>query len=200
VSEEAYRAHPNVANSDLKRLDAEMIGKEMPGNIKEIFSFGTLCHHLILEPSLADWTHKDILLALEMKETFMKDEFCRAFIEHPDFEAEKEFYCDDILGISGKCKMDGAIPRRLDILEFKSLSVSTQKAFEESITHFDYDHGAAYYLDVSGYNRLLIVGVSKQNTKMLFKKIIKRDSDLYISGRMKYANNIAKWKELLGDA
>lgn len=197
MSDQAYRDHPFIANSDLKGLMAQFKDTNVPDNLEEIFSFGTLAHALILEPHLADYTHPDIERGLEMRDTFMKDPFCEAFISHPGFKPEHEFYRKDILGVPGKCKMDGAINSRKDILEFKSLSITTQSAFEEAVYHFDYDQGAAWYLDVSRYDRLLIVAISKPETKKLFKLLVTRDDDVYKSGKKKYTQACARWKELL---
>jgi len=198
MTEQDYRNHPYVANSDLKRLKSELVGSPVPDNLEEIFAFGTLSHALILEPHLADYTHKDIMLGIEMRDTFMADEFCQAFVEHPDFVPERHFYNKDILGIQGKCMMDGSIESRKDILEFKSLAVTTQSAFEEAIYHFDYDMGAAWYIDVSKFDRLLIVAVSKKNTKRLFKMIIDRDHEAYKSGLEKYTEWVERYTELFG--
>ena len=198
MSEKAYRDHHYVANSDIKSLDATLSGNPMPENLDRIFEFGTLCHQLILEPELADWTDPDIKLALKMKETFMADSFCRSFVEHHNFRAEREFYRNNLQGISAKCKTDGDIRSKKWILEFKSLAVTSQKAFEESILHFNYDQGASWYLDVCKYDRVLIAGVSKKKPEKMFKVIVDRGSDMYLSGLAKYTEGIAKWRELLG--
>ena len=197
MSEKIYRDHPYVANSDLKALYAQINGVEEPDNLVEIYKFGTLSHQLILESHKADYTHEDIALGLEMKETFFKDNFCKAFVEHPHFRAEHEFYIKDILGISGKCRMDGEIKSRKDILEFKSLSITTQSAFEEAIYHFSYDMGLAFYLDVSRYKRALIAAISKKRTDRLFKMIITREDEVYKSGLRKYTEMVEVGKELL---
>ena len=198
MSEKAYRNHHFVANSDLKSLKASIDGSELPENLDRIFEFGTLCHEIILEPEKADWTDPDIKLALKMKETFMDDSFCRSFVEHHNFKAEHEFYRNDLLGVSAKCRMDGRISSKRWILEFKSLAVTSQKAFEEAIYHFDYDMGAAFYMDVSRYDRLLIAGVSKKKPDMLFKLVLDRNDPIYLSGLEKYSKWITHWKQLLG--
>lgn len=198
MSEKAYRNHHFVANSDLKSLKASIDGSELPENLDRIFEFGTLCHEIILEPEKADWTDPDIKLALKMKETFMDDSFCRSFVEHHNFKAEHEFYRNDLLGVSAKCRMDGRISSKKWILEFKSLAVTSQKAFEEAIYHFDYDMGAAFYMDVSRYDRLLIAGVSKKKPDMLFKLVLDRNDPIYLSGLEKYTKWITHWKQLLG--
>ena len=198
MSEKAYRDHPDVANSDIKALKAQMIGSPIPENLDGIFEFGTLSHHLILEAEKANYLHEDIRKGLEMKDTFYDDPFCRAFVEHPNFEAEKEFHRNNLLGVSAKCRMDGSIRSRKEILEFKSLAITTQSAFEEAIYHFDYDMGLAWYLDVSQYDVELIVAISKKKTDRLFKMVIDRDHDVYKSGLEKYTEWTAKYKELFG--
>ena len=123
MSEQAYRKHHYVANSDLKSLKASVDGSTLPENLDRIFEFGTLVHELILEPHKADFTDPDIQLGLRMRDTFMEDPFCSAFVNHPKFKAEHEFYRNDLLGVSAKCRMDGRISSKKWILEFKSLAL-----------------------------------------------------------------------------
>lgn len=197
MSDEIYRKHEYVANSDLKRLKKQFSTVEEPKNLDEIFSFGTLVHQLILEPHLADFTHKDIKKGIEMRDTFLNDHFCRTVVKHPNFRPEHEFYRKNIMGIEGKCKMDGELRDLRTILEFKSLGIQTQKAFEDAIIRFDYDMGAAWYLDVSSYDHLLIAAVSKKKTDQLFKLVLDRQHPLYLSGKEKYTFWVNKWKELI---
>lgn len=200
MSELAYRKHHYVANSDLKSLKSSVDGSELPPNLDRIFEFGTLVHELILEPHKANFLDPDIQLGLRMRDTFMEDSFCNAFVTHHKFKAEHEFYRNNLMGVSAKCRMDGRIfyKKRRDILEFKSLAVTTQKAFDEALYHFDYDMGAAFYLDVSKYNRILIAGVSKKKPDRLFKMVADRNSDFYKSGLEKYTKWLVEWKQLLG--
>lgn len=200
MSEQAYRKHHYVANSDIKSLKSSVDGSELPENLDRIYEFGTLSHELILESHKANYLDPDIHLGLQMRDTFMADPFCNAFVNHPKFKAEHEFYRKDLLGVKVKCRMDGRISykKRRDILEFKSLAVTTQKAFEEALYHFDYDMGGAFYLDVSRYNRILIAGVSKKKPDRLFKMVADRDSDFYKSGLEKYTKWLTQWNQLLG--
>lgn len=197
MSESLYRKHEYVANSDIKGLMSQLSAYEEPENLDRIFEFGTLVHALILEPHKADYTDPDIHLALKMRDTFLADEFCRSFVKHPMFRAEHNFYRHNLLGINAKCRMDGELRPGKKILEFKSLAVTSQKAFEEAVYHFSYDQGAAWYLDVSRYDALLIAGVSKKKPDKLFKLVVTRDSDVYKSGLEKYTYWVNKWKELV---
>lgn len=170
---------------------------EDPADLEEIFSFGTLVHALVLEPHKADYRHKDISLAKQMAATFMNDEMCRNLYYIYDFKREHEYYRSNRFGVKARCKADGKSNVLSLCLEFKGLSVSTEAAFEEAIDRFDYDQAAAWYLDVTGLDRYLIVGVSKKSPKRLFKRLIDRNHKYYISGREKVNKSIQLWKQIV---
>lgn len=193
-----YFDHPNASNSDLKRLKAIVEGRlpQDAPRMQEIFETGTLIHAVPLEHHNANKQHPDYKLACQMRDTLLKDNLCRQVIMIPDFEREKEFYNDDVIGIAGKCKMDGSSKIMSLVLEYKGLAVTTQKAFHDAIMRLDYDQGAAWYLDVSGYKLCLIVAISKINPRLMFKCLIDRNHKYYLSGRIKAENGVKIWKEM----
>ncbi len=196
-----YFHHEYTSNSDLKSLAAKVAGKEKPKNIQAIYDLGTQLHHSITEP------HKMTLLpgsseyelAIEMRKTFFKDDLCRKFIMTPDFRREHEFYRKDRNGITAKCKTDGDSKSLRTIFEFKGLSVTTQKGFEDAILNFDYDQGAAWYLDVCTgyvkYQQVLMVGISKKQPDRLFKLLVNRDHLFYKTGSEKIRERVQLWKQ-----
>lgn len=208
----SYFDHHYISNSDLKKVRKMVDPKfDDPADLEEILKFGTLVHALIFEPHKADPNHKDYGLAVDMSKTFFNDPMCRDFIHLHDFEREKEFYNppegynkaeDEEVGVDGvyaRCKMDGSSFGLKTVMEFKGLSCESEKSFEAAMDRFDYDMGLAWYLDVSGYQRCLMVGVSKKSPKRIFKRIADRNHPYYRSGRKKIVQHIEILKELVGD-
>lgn len=195
-----YFNHEYASNSDLKALAYQIEGKEKPKNIQDIYDLGTELHHSITEPNkmtLAPGTEQ-YELAIAMRKTFFKDNLCRDFIMTPDFRREHEFYRRLRNGVSARCKTDGDSKGLRTIFEFKGLSVTTQKGFEDAIVNFDYDQGAAWYLDVcSGfvqYKQVLMVGISKRDPDRLFKLLIDRNHLYYKTGAEKIQERVNLWK------
>lgn len=176
-----------VSNSFLKTI----AGAEYPANIDRIFEFGSLAHACIFEPHLANKNDVDYELALKMRDTFHKDWLCSSIMKYPDIKCEHEFY-RRVDGLQRRCKADATIKSMGLIVEFKGLSVTSEKQFQESIGHFDYDMGAAWYIDTTGMNRELIVGVSKKKPEKIFRFMVEKGDEVYTRGREKYIQAITK--------
>ena len=190
-----YYQHHYASNSDLKRLVSRYVeGREQP-DLEEVFTLGTLIHAALLENHKANENHKDYKLAQTMAKTVMNDPLCRQLILIRDFKREYEFYRQDVYGIKARAKMDGYSRVLSTVLEYKGLSVLTDKAFMEAVYNFDYDQGAAWYLDTSGARNLLVVAVSKKNPRKMFKLLIDRNHDVYKSGLVKVKRAVQLWKE-----
>jgi hypothetical protein len=190
-----YFSHEYASNSDLKRLVNKIInGKEEPENLSVIFDQGTLNHQALTEPHKADRTDPNFPLADKMAKTVLKDDLCRRLIMMRDFRREHEFYKENVYGIKARCKTDGDSKILSTCFEYKGLAVTTDKAFEEAIYHFDYDQGAAWYLDVMDYKFVIIAGVSKKYPDRLFKRLIDRNHQMYISGQQKVIRATDQWK------
>lgn len=203
-----YFDHPYASNSTLKELVNRHNGNVLkPDNIEQIYSFGTDFHAGILEPH--KMTLREDIFDLErarintMRNTFWKDDLCRKIMMAPDFKREHEFYRKERFGIGAKCKCDGISKKLGLILELKGLSVTTEKAFMESIRHLGYDQGATWYLEVTTSPALLIrykliVGISKKEPDRMWKVLIDRNHELYKSGLQKVRYSIHLWKNVYG--
>lgn len=206
-----YFEHPFVSNSDLKQIVARANGKTQPDNLQEIFDDGSLNHHALLEPHKADEWLKIQLLhpeadrrksqakydrAKAMAATVLKDPFLQKLIMMPDFKREHEHYKSNMFGLKGiKCKCDGESRSLSAIFEYKGLALTTDKQFGEALEFHDYDQSAFWYLNTTGYTYYPIVGVSKQYTDRLFKRLITRDHPLYQTGEIKAIKAIGVWKD-----
>lgn len=199
----SYFDHEFVSNSDLKKVVNKFVkGIEEPENLEDIFKLGTLIHQILLEPHLADKNHPQFGLAKAMSETIFKDQLCRSFILMRDFRREREFYTDKCnpafekqYGFKGRVKVDGDSELMGAVMEYKGLAVTTHNAFIEAIDRFDYDQGAAYYLEATQRKRILIPAPSKKDPRKLFKILVDRDHPIYKRGLEKviYASQV--WRD-----
>jgi hypothetical protein len=198
----SYFKHHFASNSDIKTIVDRHNGIQKPDNIDLIYDLGTEIHAGVLERNKlrAEVTTNDQKLLINaMADRFWKDELCRNIVMMPDFKREYEFYRINRFGLEGaRCKVDGKSDAIRTILELKGLSVTTEKAFKESILHLNYDQGAAWYLDTATghikYVRKLIVGMSKKDPDLLFKVLIDRDHAYYKSGMDKVKEGVKIWK------
>ena len=193
-----YFEHHYISNSDLKRLQQLMAPKyQEPENLKEIFSFGTLFHALVLEPHKADYNHPDYQLAKRMTEQFFAEKICRdIFLNVPDLKREHEFYRQNKFGLPARCKVDFG-SRRLDLCgELKGLAVANEKQVDEAIDRFDYDQAICWYLNVSERRNYLFVCPSKL-VKRTFKRFITRDHPAYKRGEEKVIKAVKLFRETL---
>jgi hypothetical protein len=193
-----YFDHSYASNSDLKRFMNEYVyqKKQMENvNLDVIFEQGTLNHHALTEPHKADRTHKDYDLAVKMASTVLKDDLCRRVIMMKDFRREHEWYRQDVYGIRGRCKADGDSKALKVCFEYKGLGLTTDKAFEEALFEFDYDQGAAWYLNTMQYDLILIAAVSKKQPDRLFKRIIDRNHKIFQVGDQKCIKATTEWSK-----
>lgn len=198
-----YFDRPEISASDIKAFIKKMgSGTEDPLNLPAIFEFGSMSHATIFEPHLAndfEVTPEEHHLALLMKRTFFSDELNRMIVGRPDFQRESVFSrVIEVGGMQyhGRCKCDGISKGISTILEFKGLSVTTQKAFEEAIDRLLYDLAAVHYLLVADCDKMLLVGISKIKPSLMFKKIIKRHDELYLQGEEKLVQVLRQWREI----
>lgn len=198
----SYFGHHFASNSDIKTIVDRDAGREKPENIEDIYDLGTEIHAGILERHKmrhAVTTDDQKLLIQAMANRFWADPLCRQIMMMPDFRREHEFYRIKRYDLEGvRCKCDGESASLQTILELKGLSVTTEKAFKDSIEHLHYDQGATWYIDTATghvvYKRKLIVGMSKKNPDLLFKCLIDRDHPFYKSGQAKIKNGVRVWK------
>lgn len=179
-----------ISNSFLKSV----VDSRIPHNIDRIFEFGSLVHAAIFEPYLANTNDVDYELALQMKDTFYRDKLCGNLMKYKGIRPEHEFYKYKE-GLKRRCKADTWIKDLDLIVEFKGLSVTNEKGFISSLDQFDYDMGAAFYLDTTAAKRELIVAVSKKKPDKLFRFMVEKGDATYQKGRQKYLKAIIKGLE-----
>lgn len=199
----SYFEHPSISNSDLKRFKMSLNGgiQVEESRLQEIFELGTMIHTTILEPNKLTQEDKEKVgypLAQRMHKTFFAEPLCRMFINSSDFYREKEFYRQIEVGgmqYNARCKCDGYRTGMKAYLEIKGLAVSTEKSFMEAIDRLDYDQAAVHYMLTSQTNMCLMVGISKKNPDLLFKKVIKMHDETYAIGEEKLITTLKQLHE-----
>ena len=85
-----------------------------------------------------------------------------------------------------RCKWDLWMERLKWGGDIKSTACTTQKQFEEALFYFEYDRQRAWYMDIAGSDRDVLIGISKVNFK-IFKVAIPRAGEIYEKGKEKYS-------------
>lgn len=199
-----YFSHSHLSNSDLKAFKKKLgMTPEDPENLQEIFAMGTLSHAVIFEPHLANKEHESLDLAMAMQKTFWADSTCRYFASANDFHREKAFYNDAaVVGpykVKLRCKTDGVRTRTKAYMEFKGLSIETEKAFREALVRYDYDQACAHYMLTGDFRMCLFVGISKKDPRKIFKWYVKKHDEFYLQGEQKLIDNLALLREYSPD-
>lgn len=211
-----YYALPQVSNSDLSWLKKQFIpdrGKVI--DLEQAYRFGTLIDCMITEPMKVDYfrmtcagnyyTKDEFRLAEAMKKSFYRDPLCTMMAEKSEFQKVSKRYAFPIeydgfrFRLDVRCKWDLFAQHSLRISgDIKSTTATTQKQFEEAIRYFDYDRQRAWYMDIEGTDRDMLIGISKKNCQV-FKVPIERGGELYESGKRKYQELAFRWWTLFGN-
>ena len=207
-----YYARKEVSNSDLSWLENELNPRECPPDPTAAFRFGNLIDALITDVDTVNFFERTVMtnrglekfsqeefdIAERMKEAFWHDSLCRDLFSDGVGQKEmivhgKEF---EHLGmkfeLDVRCKWDWFKESVNWGLDIKSTAATTQEQFVAACLFFKYDRQRAWYMDIAGSNRDVIIGISKKNFKV-FKVLIKRDDPFFISGKEKYLHLAHKW-------
>jgi hypothetical protein len=177
------------------------------------YAFGNLIDAMLTETNRVDYYRftldgeamdkADFERAERMKEAFYKDKFCRMIAEKADgqkkmSERKEMNYNGFDFALNCRCKWDlwrndwgwGG--------DIKSTTAETQSQFEAACKHFDYDRQRAWYMDIAGAQRDVLIGISKKNFKV-FKIAINRESNFYKDGKEKYLDLAFRWNVMFGE-
>ena len=188
-----YRAHPAISNSDLGRfMDFKMGRLDGKKFTQKALDFGSMVHAHILEPNLLNATTPQV------------DETVSALKSHKWVswvvrfsKKETSFFrvCPETrLPLKGKLDL---IWKGQIIVDLKTTSAATEKAFVADFVKYSYDRQAAFYLDLTGAKRFVFVGISKKNGAIW---VVEATPEMIATGRKKYKRILEaiaeqKWHE-----
>ncbi|MDR0712757.1 MAG: PD-(D/E)XK nuclease-like domain-containing protein [Bacteroidales bacterium] len=208
-----YYRLPQVSNSDLSWLKNQLYPRENISDPTEAYAFGSLIDAMLTEPARVDYfkrtldgkrVKKELFEnAVKMKQAFRRDEFCATLTENSDGQKisiahDREYNHRGFpFTLDVRCKWDiwredwgwGG--------DIKSTTAQTQKEFEAAALYFDYDRQRAFYMDLQGAERDVLIGISKVNHRV-FKIFINRESEFYKRGQDKYLELAFRWYLLFG--
>lgn len=211
---DAYFGRAEVSNSDLGWLLDQLNPKSNPIDPTQAFADGNLLDAMITEPHKVDYfkrTREDMVYkkatfdnTIKMKQAFWRDPFCQQLMEGANAQkisiqhnAQLCFEGVDF-ELDRRCKWDIWRDDWKWGGDIKSTAAETQTQFEAACKFFQYDRSRAWYMDIEGAERDVIIGISKKNHKV-FKIFINRESDFYLEGKQKYLELAYKWHLLFGN-
>lgn len=210
-----YYLRPEISNSDLTWLDKYWQPQAFIIDLEAAYRFGSLIDAMITEPELVDYfkysvngeqyTKEEFEKAAAMKKAFFLDASCKSIHANSTTQfvsIRTDFPITLNTGFSFKLDMRARWDfycKNIDMgADLKSTACTTQKQFEESIRHFNYDRQAALYMDLGNKSNFMFIGISKVNYK-IFKVPIKRGDAIYKAGLDKYRELAFRYWYLFGE-
>jgi len=210
---DSYFGRSEVSNSDLGWLQSQLYPKDRIIDPTQAYADGNLLDAMLTEQHKIDYfkrTREGVVYkkstfdnTVKMKKSFFRDEFCRNIIEHSNSQKisivhDKLYQWNGVeFVLNVRCKWDiwrddwgwGG--------DIKSTTAKTQSEFEAAARHFKYTRQRAWYMDIEGAERDVLIGISKANHKV-FKIFITKDSEFYQTGKQEYLELAYKWNLLFG--
>lgn len=190
LSQAAHRALPQVSNTDLSHLKAELLGQLRRPN-PDALAYGSAFHAATLEPRTytrtADrcpWDQLEQLARRVRRHRYCRDLLYRGTAEltHTAIHAAT--------GVGVKVRPDLLVVspagRTRTLIDFKTTSCPDLPHFLASARQYDYDRQAAFYLDALHATRFLIIGVQKRTPHQIWVFDAAAAPDFIEQGRHKY--------------
>lgn len=208
-----YYARPEVSNSNLSWLKDQLSGVDRPDPTNP-FKFGRLIDCMITEPEKVNYfnytcgedqhTKEDFGIAEKMKKSFFKDPLCQLLVKHAEFQ--KEMIRKDVsfrfnsleFKLDCRCKWDLWLQNQNFGGDIKSTTATTEEGFKKACDFFDYDRQRAWYMNIAGSRKDVIIGISKENFKV-FKVFIEFGDPFFVSGVQKYEYLAFEWFKRFGE-
>ena len=186
-----HRALPQVSNTDLSNLKAELLGQLRQPNLMAL-AFGSHFHAATLEPHTYARTDEKCQWNLleQLARQVRRQRYCRDLLYRG--QAEQSYTATHAAtGVEVKLRPDLLVRsragRQLTLIDFKTTSSPELVHFLTTIEKYDYDRQAALYLDVLGATRFLIIGVQKKDPHEVWRVELTAMPGLIKKGRKKYA-------------
>jgi len=207
ITTEEYFALPHASNSGVKDAFALNTSRDVPRDPdNRAYKYGSALDALLTDPTVMDsreLTGEEKVLLHPMLRSLEKNNSYNALFKNADRQAvwvEGEFpisYDGLDLTIPAKCKFDWWINKLKFGGDLKTSESRTLEQFISAAKWFNYDQQAAWYMDITGSDRFLIIGISKWNFKT-FEMAFKRGDANYLAGREKYMKCALSWWKYYG--
>ncbi len=203
-----YFSRPEVSNSDLSALKKLLYGGSDHDPTKA-FADGHLLDAMITENHKVDYFKRtlngytysveDFENTRKMQKVFYKDQFGQMVLKHCSFQhisISPEFqlnYNGYEFTLPARCKWDFLFPKAFKMGgDIKSTAAETQEQFEAACEYFDYFRSRAWYMDIEGTDKDMLIGISKKNHK-IFKIAINRGDKYHQKGKEQYTDLAFKY-------
>ncbi|MFD2787367.1 PD-(D/E)XK nuclease-like domain-containing protein [Hymenobacter rubripertinctus] len=178
TTQDQHRALPAISNTDLSNLAAELLGQPRFLN-QDALTFGSYFHSAILEPD--QYRQAGQLLPLGRQElqyrqagqlaaAIRRRRYPRHVIYSSRGQAEQTFTAiHQPTGLLVKVRPDLLIdsPKKLrrTVVDFKTTSCQDLTQFLQTVEKYGYDRQGAFYADVLGAQRVVLIAVQKRAPK-----------------------------------
>lgn len=214
ISTEEYFALPYASNSTVKEAHKMLMSGDIADYNQEVpaYYFGAAIDAILTDPEnvhTMDLTRDQQYTVLPICKAIQKNKVYQALFspeagrEHQAVFVDTEFQITvdgNKVFIPAKCKFDWWNPKKYINFggDLKTTDAQTENAFRSAAKWFDYPQQAAWYMDITGTDKFVILGVSKRNYQT-WVITIKRGDSLYESGKEKYLRRSASWYKLNGN-
>ncbi|NME70169.1 PD-(D/E)XK nuclease-like domain-containing protein [Flammeovirga aprica] len=189
MPEAEYRAHPALANTDLKNAQMHLLNQP-PFTPKKALREGTYLHTAILEPE--KWVDMQKKLTApqankigRIAATARNYPLLNELLSHPDVLIEKcIFWKDPLTGLECKAKPDLFIEGEV-VLDLKTTSRNMRQAFEKQVLQKDFDRQISFYNIPIQAPIARVIGVSKTSKGRLFRLEWNKEDEYLVHGRKK---------------
>jgi hypothetical protein len=209
--QDPYFSRPEVSNSDLSALKKLLYGGNDHDPTKA-YADGHLLDAMITENYKVDYFKRalngytysveDFENTRKMQRVFYKDPFGKMVLQHcsfqhvsiqPDFKLNYNGY---EFTLPARCKWDFLFPKPFKLGgDIKSTAAETQEQFEAACEYFDYFRSRAWYMDIEGTDKDMLIGISKKNHK-IFKINIDRNAQAGSKARNYYEKGKEQYTDL----
>ncbi|WP_237488217.1 hypothetical protein [Hufsiella ginkgonis] len=153
--------------------------------------------------SAYQYNDDDFARAAIMKRSFFKDQLCKMLAGAASFQAVSTRYewpiehagFEFIFSAGVRCKWDLLVRPWKMGGDIKSTVSETEKQFEAACHHFNYFRSRAWYMDIEGTDKDVLIGISKKNYKV-FKIGLDRNAPLGTKARDLYELGKSQYQEL----
>lgn len=180
-----YYDRPDISNSLLGAVKRHAAGETISPAPAAVLEFGRVFHQYILEPEKYNqFANPEIHQKIEnMGKAARHNSLLFLLLSNKNVQKETErFWTHERTGLP--CKMKADIILFKTIADPKTTSCTSIEEFEASIMQYGYNRQGAWYIDGTGANEFILIGVSKKYPHKTFTCVLKKDDERIIEGRI----------------